>query len=139
VCEKPRIKCSDCPNQRFLPVNDEVVRWHLSGRDGEGRDMGVYPMDHDFRPYPDQWAFLASIQRVARPKLDALVEAAEGRGRIIGVRMAATEAEDDAPWTEPPSRRRKEAPIADPLPTDPRRCSPMRRGCYRPARLLGKR
>jgi hypothetical protein len=49
VCEKPRIKCSDCPNQRFLPVTDEVVRWHLSGRDGAGHDfvMGVYPMLRD--------------------------------------------------------------------------------------------
>src|SRR5437870_6483850 len=46
VCEKPRIKCADCPNRRFLPVTDEVIRWHLSGRDDLGRDfvMGVYPM-----------------------------------------------------------------------------------------------
>ena len=46
VCEKPRIKCSDCPHQRFLPVTDEVIRWHLSGRDGQGKDfvLGVYPM-----------------------------------------------------------------------------------------------
>lgn len=241
VCEKPRIKCSDCPHQRFLPVTDEVIRWHLSGRDEAGRDfvMGVYPMfrdetchllaadfdrenwradaaafiescrnlavpsalersrsgngghvwlffdeavpattarklgsllltetmerwpelglrsydrlfpnqdtlpkggfgnlialplqrqardhdnsvfvDDDFQPYPDQWAFLASIQRVSRHQLDGLVQAAEGRGRIVGVRMAATEGDDDAPWTAPPSRRRKEAPIADPLPAE---------------------
>jgi superfamily II DNA or RNA helicase len=46
VCEKPRIKCADCPNRRFLPVTDEVVRRHLSGRDelGRGFVMGVYPM-----------------------------------------------------------------------------------------------
>lgn len=46
VCEKPKIKCSDCPNRRFLPVVDEVLRWHLSGRDNLGRDfvMGLYPM-----------------------------------------------------------------------------------------------
>ena len=46
VCEKPRIKCSDCPHQRFLPVTDEVIRWHLSGRDGQGKEfvLGVYPM-----------------------------------------------------------------------------------------------
>src|SRR5688572_24063116 len=46
VCEKPRIKCADCRNRRFLPVTDEVVRRHLSGRDELGRDfvMGVYPM-----------------------------------------------------------------------------------------------
>lgn len=46
ICEKPRIKCSECPHQRFLPVTDDVVRWHLSGRDDQGRGfvMGVYPM-----------------------------------------------------------------------------------------------
>jgi len=46
VCEKPRIKCADCPHRRFLPVTDEVVRWHLSGRDDLGRSfvLGVYPM-----------------------------------------------------------------------------------------------
>ena len=26
ICEKPRIKCADCLNQRFLPVTDEVIR-----------------------------------------------------------------------------------------------------------------
>ena len=46
ICEKPRIKCSECPHQRFLPVTDDVIRWHLSGRDDQGRGfvMGVYPM-----------------------------------------------------------------------------------------------
>ena len=46
VCEKPKIKCTDCPHQRFVPVADEVIRWHLSGRDGLGHDfvMGIYPM-----------------------------------------------------------------------------------------------
>lgn len=46
VCEKPRIKCADCPNRRFLPVTDQVVRWHLSGADDHGKPftMGVYPM-----------------------------------------------------------------------------------------------
>ena len=49
VCEKPRIKCAACPNQRFLPVTDQVVRWHLSGHDDSGRDfvMGVYPLLRD--------------------------------------------------------------------------------------------
>ena len=46
VCEKPKVKCAECPQRRFLPVTDEVIRWHLSGRDELGRDfvMGVYPM-----------------------------------------------------------------------------------------------
>ena len=46
VCEKPKIKCAECPHRRFLPVTDEVIRCHLSGQDGNGWDftMGVYPM-----------------------------------------------------------------------------------------------
>ncbi len=46
ICEKPRIKCTDCVHQRFLPVTDEVMRWHLSGRDDRGANFvaGVYPM-----------------------------------------------------------------------------------------------
>jgi superfamily II DNA or RNA helicase/very-short-patch-repair endonuclease len=46
VCEKPRVKCADCPHRRFLPLTDEVIRWHLSGRDAGGEPFvaGVYPM-----------------------------------------------------------------------------------------------
>ena len=34
-------------NRRFLPVTDEVIRLHLSGRDDRGHDfvMGVYRRD----------------------------------------------------------------------------------------------
>ena len=51
VCEKPRIRCSECSCQRFLPVSDDVLRWHLSGADERGREfvMGVYPMLLDER------------------------------------------------------------------------------------------
>ena len=38
------------------------------------------------------------------------------RGRIVGVRMALPDEEDAEPWTMPPSRRRKEPPLAGPLP-----------------------
>src|ERR1700738_4504663 len=46
VCEKPKIKCAECPHRRFLPVTDDVIRCHLSGRDDMGQPFvaGVYPM-----------------------------------------------------------------------------------------------
>lgn len=46
ICEKPRIKYAECPNRRFLPVTDDVIRWHLRGQDGSGQPFvaGVYPM-----------------------------------------------------------------------------------------------
>ncbi len=49
ICEKPRIKCAECPNCRFLRVTDDVIRWHLSGRDAEGQPFvaGVYPLLQD--------------------------------------------------------------------------------------------
>ena len=218
VCEKPRIKCADCPNRRFIPVSEETIRWHLSGRDSQGRDfvMGVYPMlrdetcyflaadfDHEnwqndagafldtcrqlslpavlersrsangghvwiffedaisaslarklgshlltetmerrpevgfgsydrlfpnqdtlpkggfgnlialplqklarqqgntvflddkFIPHADQWAFLASVRRMSRTQIEALVRDAESKGRIIGVRVALAAEDDD--------------------------------------------
>jgi len=49
LCDKRAVRCAECPNRRFLPVTDEVIRWHLSGRDDAGRDfvMGIYPMLQD--------------------------------------------------------------------------------------------
>ena len=46
VCGKPRIKCAECANRRFLAVNNDVIRWHLSGADDGGKPfvIGVYPM-----------------------------------------------------------------------------------------------
>ncbi|MGO8928405.1 MAG: TOTE conflict system archaeo-eukaryotic primase domain-containing protein, partial [Limisphaerales bacterium] len=239
LCEKPRIKCLECPNRRFLSVTDEVVCQHLSGRDDLGRDfvMGLYPMlpdetcyllavdldgdawqqdagalratcqrlalpvalersrsgkgghlwlffaeavpasmarnvgsylitetmegrpeiglssydrlfpnqdtlpkggfgnlialplqkkpraagnsvflDEQFHPYQDQWAFLSSVRKVGRAQAEALALDAERRGRITGVRLAFEEEDEDLPWTSPPSRRRKEPPVAGPLP-----------------------
>ena len=240
VCEKPRIKCAECPHRRFLPVTDEVIRQHLSGRDERGRDFvaGVYPMlqdetccllaadfdgsgwqedaqalretctrlgvpaalersrsgkgghlwlffaeaipasmarnlgsylltetmerrpelgldsydrlfpnqdtlpkggfgnlialplqkrprsvgnsvfiDQNLQPYEDQWAFLASLQKITPAQAEGLAREAQRRGRVVGVRLAlADDEEEEAPWTAPPSRRKKEPPIPGPLP-----------------------
>ena len=239
LCEKPRIKCLECANRRFLPVTDEVVRQHLSGRDDLGREfvMGLYPLltdetcyllavdldgdawqadigalretcgrlalptalersrsgkgghlwlffaeaipanmarnvgsylltetmegrpeiglssydrlfpnqdtlpkggfgnlialplqkkprsagnsvflDEEVEPYQDQWAFLSTVRKIPRAQAEALAREAERRGRITGVRSAFEEEDEDLPWTSPPSRRRKEPPIAEPLP-----------------------
>jgi superfamily II DNA or RNA helicase len=40
VCEKPRVKCGQCPHQAFLPVDDKAIRGHLEGR----HVLGVYPL-----------------------------------------------------------------------------------------------
>ncbi|HEX5007911.1 MAG TPA: DEAD/DEAH box helicase family protein [Hyphomonadaceae bacterium] len=242
ICEKPRIKCAECINQRFLPLTDEVVRWHLLGADPTGAPFvaGIYPMlqdetcfllaadfdndgwqddagaclatcktlgipaalersrsgygghvwlffneatpaaaarrlgsfvltetmerhpgigfgsydrffpnqdtlpqggfgnlialplqkqprelgnsvflDDAMSPHADQWAFLASVEKIGRGRLEDIVRDAERRGRVVGVRFPELEEDDAAflePWTVAPSRRRKELPIDAELP-----------------------
>jgi hypothetical protein len=49
ICNKPHVKCGECPNQAFIPVSDEMIERHLRGGDGprsSGDDFvaGVYPL-----------------------------------------------------------------------------------------------
>jgi superfamily II DNA or RNA helicase/very-short-patch-repair endonuclease len=240
VCEKPKIKCSECRHQRFLPVTDEVIRWHLSGKDAHAQPFvaGVYPMlldetcwflaidldqdhwredtqavvdtcgkiglpiaversrsgngahiwmffneaisarlarslgshvltvtmdsrpdlglrsydrlfphqdtlpkggfgnlialplqheprqrgnsvfiDAAFEPHADQWGYLASIRKIERSTVEAIVREAERRGTVLGVRIAESDDEDERmPWMAPPSRSPALTPIAGPFP-----------------------
>lgn len=51
ICEKPRIRCTECPNQTFIKVSDDVIRQHLTGKDAQNNDatIGVYPLLPDER------------------------------------------------------------------------------------------
>jgi superfamily II DNA or RNA helicase len=75
-------------------------------------------VDDTFTPFPDQWAFLGSIQRMDLQAVEAVVAEAQRKGDLIGVRISLTDDDDDAPdpWTLPPSRKRLEPPVAGPLP-----------------------
>ena len=223
VCEKPRVRCGECPNQAFVPVSDRVILDHLQGRhvagvyplladetcwflaadfdkaewkkdvaafrdacrgaglpvaversrSGNGahawfffdapvsaavaRRMGCYlitqamsrrhgldmtsydrlfpnqdtmprggfgnlialPLQHgprakdntvlideDFDPFPDQWAYLAGVQRIAASTVERVAADAQRSGEVLGVRTSGLEEEDAAaPWLIPPSRR----------------------------------
>ena len=43
ICEKPRIKCADCPHRLFLPLTDQVIFDHLAGE----HTIGLYPLLRD--------------------------------------------------------------------------------------------
>ena len=43
VCEKPRIKCSECGQRRLIPLSDAVIHGHLTGKN----TVGVYPLLDD--------------------------------------------------------------------------------------------
>lgn len=40
MCRKPAIKCSECPNQGFLPLDELAIKQHLTG----AQVAAVYPM-----------------------------------------------------------------------------------------------
>jgi superfamily II DNA or RNA helicase len=43
VCEKPRIKCSDCGYRQLIPLADAIIYAHLAGE----HTIGVYPLLDD--------------------------------------------------------------------------------------------
>jgi hypothetical protein len=62
ICEKPRIKCSDCGNCELLPISDEIIYNHLAGE----KTVGIYPLMTD-----DTCYFVAVDFDEAEWKLDA--------------------------------------------------------------------
>ena len=99
ICNKPRIKCSECPNQAFIPLTAEIVRKHLGGEDlnGSKRDytIGIYPMLADDTCWflavdldKDQWqrdaaAFIKTCQKKSIPY--ALEKSRSGNGAQIWI------------------------------------------------------
>jgi hypothetical protein len=97
ICEKPRIKCADCPQRRFLRVTETVIRWHLSGHDDAGQTFvaGVYPMlldetcfflaiDFDEHEWlDDARAFMETCERMNIPA--ALERSRSGRGGHVWI------------------------------------------------------
>ena len=73
-------------------------------------------LDENLVTYQDQWAFLSSIRRMGRREVNAIVDDAEKRNAILGIRIPVTDENDDQPWVAPPSKQRKDQPVIGPLP-----------------------
>ena len=77
VCEKPRVKCSDCSHRLLVPLTDKTLYDHLAGR----HTAGVYPLLAD-----DSCHFLAVDFDDADWRADA--QAFAQSGRELGVPVA---------------------------------------------------
>ena len=105
------------PNQDTLPPGGfgNLIALPLQKRPRESGN-GVF-LDERMTPYLDQWAFLSSIHKISRGEIEEVVRLAEAKGKVIDVRLVPEGDEEEAtPWMAPPSRRRKDTPIAGPLP-----------------------
>jgi hypothetical protein len=104
------------PNQDTLPQGGfgDLIALPLQKQTSD-RGNSVF-LDEEFEPHPDQWALLASIERISRSRIEAIVSQAERRGQIVGLRFPSTDEDAPEPWTTLPSRRRRGTPIAGELP-----------------------
>jgi superfamily II DNA or RNA helicase/very-short-patch-repair endonuclease len=104
------------PNQDTLPQGGfgNLIALPLQKRP---RELGnsIFLGDRS-TAYPDQWELLSSIGKIGRSTVEDIVRDAERRGRVVGVRIAPTDEDDAEPWAAPPSRHRKDPPIAGLLP-----------------------
>lgn len=79
ICNKPKVKCLECPNQSFKPLDETVIYDHLSGKS----IVGIYPMDADSNCWflavdfdKKDWkeASLAYVEACRRNEIDFLLE-----------------------------------------------------------------
>ncbi|MCY4240341.1 MAG: DEAD/DEAH box helicase family protein [Rhodobacter sp.] len=106
---------------RFFPSQDtmpqggfgNLIAMPLQG--GPRKDGNSLFLDDNMEPWPDQWAFMSGLRRLATAHLAEIVEDADRKGLVVGLRLPA-EDDDPEPWTLPPSRRRPQSQIIGALP-----------------------
>lgn len=91
LCKKPQIKCSECPNSKFLPLDAKAVFDHLSGQ----KMIGAYPLLKDESCLflaidfdKDKWqehtqAFLRTCEKLKVPA--ALERSQSGNGAHVWI------------------------------------------------------
>ena len=78
VCELPKIRCGECPNQAFHVVDDQSVLNHLQGR----HVMGIYPLLED----DSCWLLAADFDKTTwREDVTAFVETCRSSGVSVSV------------------------------------------------------
>jgi hypothetical protein len=91
VCRKPQIKCSECPHSQWLPITDQVIHDHLTGK----IFIGVYPLQVDESCYflaidfdKETWRedALAFIKTCRQFSIDVLLERSQsGNGAHVWI------------------------------------------------------
>jgi hypothetical protein len=105
------------PNQDTMPQGGFGNLIALPLQRAARKQNNTVFLDGGFVPWPDQWAFLASVRKIGKSQVEQIVEDAERQGRILGVRLPPQDDGDTEPWTAPPSRHRRESPIVGELPS----------------------
>ena len=93
------------PNQDTLPKGGFGNLIALPLQKKARNDGNSIFIDEHLNAYEDQWAFLAQLPKINRAEIENIVEAADAKGRVVGVRLEIAEEDNLTPWNKPPSRR----------------------------------
>ena len=107
---------------RFFPSQDTLPRGGLGNlialplqKKPRERNNSVF-IDQDLNPYPDQWAYLSSIQKTTEQEVEKIVKNVQDESEITGVRAVVLDENENEPWKLTPSRKQEEISITGTLP-----------------------
>lgn len=105
---------------RFFPNQDTMPRGGFGNLialplQKEARERGnTLFLDDDLAPWPDQWAFLSSLPRTGRARVEEVVQRASRAGRVIDLRLPPDDESEAAPWATLSPRRTRRSLLGDP-------------------------
>lgn len=104
------------PSQDTLPKGSfgNLIALPLQKKPRE-RHNSVFA-DQNLTPYPDQWVFLSSIEKMTPQHFERIFSNIQDESEITGVRAVILDENENEPWKLTPSRKHKEIPITCPLP-----------------------
>jgi superfamily II DNA or RNA helicase len=104
------------PNQDILPKGGfgNLIALPLQKKPRE-RNNSVF-LDQNLNPYPDQWMFLSSIEKMTSKDFERILSNFREESEIGGVRVVVSDENENEPWKLTPYKKDKEIPITGPLP-----------------------
>jgi superfamily II DNA or RNA helicase len=108
---------------RFFPNQDTMPRGGFGNlialplQHEPRRHGNTVFIDEQFRPFTNQWAFLASLPRTEPTTAETIAREATRTGRVIGVRFSDVEDQEEfAPWARPSATEDVEKRFFGPFP-----------------------
>jgi hypothetical protein len=95
------------PNQDILPKGGFGNLIALPMQKKARKKGNSVFVDENLTVIEDQWAYLASLEKITREKVEALVNEAETQGRVLGIRLDIVDEENPTPWKSMSSRSLK--------------------------------
>jgi hypothetical protein len=62
-------------------------------------------VNENLAAYEDQWAFISNLRKIDRTEIENIVQSAEAKGRVVGVRLEIADDDNLTPWNKPSAYR----------------------------------